>query len=112
MFRWAAVLRRYRSGRGFAVVVAVLATLLFAAPAMAATRSVDDNALADVGDCTLTPCKTIGYALTQAADVDVIQVAAGSYPEHVVVDKRLHLVGAKAGIDATTRDPSLTSGES
>jgi Right handed beta helix region/Collagen triple helix repeat (20 copies) len=103
------VLRRDRSGRGLCAGVAVVAALVFAAPASAATvRHVDANALADVGDCSVTACKTISYAISNPATVDgdVIQVAAGTYHEGnaaVTVNKRLSIEGAQAGVDARGR---------
>ena len=36
---------------------------------------------ADVGNCTSSPCKTLGYALTQAGPNDTILIRPGTYPE-------------------------------
>lgn len=49
----------------------------------------------DVGDCTESgaPCRTITYALGQAAPGDSILVARGTYTEHVVLDKDVMLLG-------------------
>ncbi len=55
---------------------------------------------ADTGDCTnaAAPCLTINYAVTQAAAGDIVSVAAGHYPEQVVVDRSLVFRGANAGL--------------
>ena len=55
----------------------------------------------DTGDCTAAPCRTIGYAVAQAAAGDLVSVAAGTYNETVTISKRLSLVGSDATIDAT-----------
>ncbi len=58
----------------------------------------------DTGDCSsnVSPCLTINYAVGQADPGDTVFVAAGSYPEDVVVTKDLTLSGANAGIAAGT----------
>ena len=55
----------------------------------------------DTGDCTAAPCRTIGYAVAQAAAGGLVSVAAGTYNETVTISKRLSLVGSDATIDAT-----------
>lgn len=72
--------------------------------ALGAARFVDNvasNAM-DSGDCSASamPCLTVGYAVAQATAGDVIHVAAGTYPELVVVDKSLTFLGANAGVNA------------
>lgn len=100
----------------------ILIPLLFVAPIFAACSDGADRVLApanpslsrtagpalhvsttgtDTGDCTVTPCRTITYAVSQAAAGDVIAVAAGTYSESVSITKRLSLVGDGATIDAT-----------
>jgi parallel beta-helix repeat protein len=54
----------------------------------------------DTGNCTLTPCRTISYAVGQAASGDAVLVAAGTYTESVTVTKKLALLGSGATIDA------------
>ena len=71
------------------VAVAWFATSVAASPA---TRYVSTHG-ADTGDCTLTPCHTIGYAVGQAAPGDTIMVAPGTYAESVTVGKQLTLDG-------------------
>ncbi len=52
----------------------------------------------DVGDCTIDPCRTIGYAISQSVSGDTIDIAAGTYlPVHVVVDRSLSFKGAGPG---------------
>ncbi len=58
----------------------------------------------DTGSCPkAAPCATITYALGQAASGATIKVAAGNYPEQLVIDKSVSIVGAA---NATTIDPS------
>ena len=61
-----------------------LALLAVAAPAAgAATRLVAPGA-ANAGNCTASPCGSLGYAYQQSAAGDVIRVAGGVYPAQVV----------------------------
>ena len=57
----------------------------------------------DLGDCTSTPCASIGYALTKASPDDTIKVAQGTYTENITIDKDVTLEG---GYESTswTRD--------
>lgn len=88
-------------------VLALVILLAFgaasAASASAATRFVSP-AGSDTGNCTGSPCQTIGYAVGQASAGDTIMVAAGTYAESVNVTKQLLLVGSDATIDATGHD--------
>lgn len=49
----------------------------------------------DTGFCTdpAQPCRTIGYALSQAVDGGEIRVAAGLYPEQIQVTRPISLTG-------------------
>ena len=58
----------------------------------------------DSGDCSASPCRTIGYALNQAAAGDTIGVAAGFYSERLTIGKSVTLQGT--GADATILDGS------
>jgi hypothetical protein len=104
---------RVRTVRSFSLLLVVTVAAACAdrapapvAPAVSAdqvggtTRYVSSSGT-DAGDCTAAPCRTIGYAVGQAAAGDVISVGAGSYNETVTVTKRLSLVGHDATIDAT-----------
>ena len=76
-----------------------LALLFAAAPAAgAATRLVAPGA-ANAGDCTASPCGSLGYAYQQSASGDVIRVAGGVYPAQVVPGgfEGGHLLGVARG---------------
>lgn len=47
----------------------------------------------DAGDCTLLPCATVTYAIEQALPGDTVLVTAGTYREHLIIDKPLVLQG-------------------
>ncbi len=59
----------------------------------------------------MSPCLTINYAIGQAGADDIINVAAGTYAEDVVVTKSLVFKGANAGISAGT-SPGVRGAES
>jgi hypothetical protein len=89
------------------LLLAVTVSLVFtvftggvAAAAAKGTRYVSTSGT-DSGDCTLSPCQTIGYAVSQADAKDTVQVAAGTYTESVSITKQLALAGNGATIDAT-----------
>jgi hypothetical protein len=77
----------------------LLAALLAlpAAASAAQTLKVDGAAGTDTGDCTGTPCATIGYAISQASAQDTIEVAAGHYEEQLAIDEPLTIEGAAGG---------------
>lgn len=64
----------------------------------------------DTGDCSAGNCLTINYAIGQAVDGDVIEVAAGTYNESILINKSITLRGVFAGVNAT--DVSRGIGES
>ncbi len=73
-------------------LMVLLASFAASAAASPVTRFVSTHGV-DTGDCLLTPCRTIGYAVAQAAPGDTIEVGAGTYPESVTIDKQLTLDG-------------------
>jgi len=79
--------------------------ILTAATLSAATRLVTAGG-ADSGNCTVTPCATLTYAIGQASGGDTISVGAGTFANAgaaVVIDKGVIVAGAQAGIDARRR---------
>ncbi|HXH41197.1 MAG TPA: hypothetical protein VNN08_21400 [Thermoanaerobaculia bacterium] len=84
--------------------IAILA-ILFAASLSASTRLVTTGGT-DAGDCTVTPCATLSYAIGQAVTDDTVSVGPGTFSNGgaaIVVSKSLHVTGAQAGVDARTR---------
>src|SRR5438132_1439866 len=68
---------------------------------------------ADVGDCVAAPCRTIGHAITQSVSGDTISVAAGTYAEHVLIDRSLTLTGGGSSstfIDGSSSGTVVTIG--
>jgi hypothetical protein len=95
---------------GLIVLSVVFLVLILPTAAGAATRLVDGVAGADgANEClgAATPCRTIERAVAVAVDgVDEIHIAAGTYDESVMTDKRLTFVGA--GRDATVVAPTAS----
>lgn len=84
--------------------IAILA-IFFAASLSASTRLVTTGG-SDSGDCTVTPCATLTYAIGQAVTDDTVSVGPGTFSNGgaaIVIDKKLHVSGAQAGVDARTR---------
>jgi parallel beta-helix repeat protein len=86
----------------FVTLAALAVTGSTALGAPKATRYVSTSGT-DAGDCTASPCRTIGYAVGQASAGDSVAVAAGTYAESVTVTKQLALLGDAATIDAAGR---------
>ena len=79
-------------------------------PAVAAPSLYISNSGSDSGSCPqVSPCQTIGYALRQAAPGATIDVAAGTYPEQLTIDKSVTIDGAGA---ATVIEPDFQLAES
>lgn len=60
-----------------------------------------------LNDCSLiaSPCKTIGYALTQVASGGNVHViTAGIYTENLVITQPVNLIGPNANVDPNTVD--------
>ena len=90
-------MRRGTRWLGLAVLLALLAGLAGPVPAArAATTRFVALTGADSGACasSASPCRTIGYALDQAAAGDTISVDAGLYPERLTIAKNVTLQGA------------------
>lgn len=87
---------------GFALAAAALLALsqLAVVAASESTRWVSPTGT-DAGSCTVSPCLTINYAISQASAGDTISVGPGTYEESVSVTQMLNLVGNGATIDAT-----------
>jgi Ca2+-binding RTX toxin-like protein len=83
-----------------AAIALGLLALFAAAPASAATLTVDD----DLAECPGAGFGTIGAAVAAAdpAGGDVIEVCPGTYAEQVDVDRPVAIRGAQAGVDART----------
>jgi hypothetical protein len=72
--------------RSIALAVGLLAVFLgTASAATAAVRTVAPVG-SDSGDCTVVPCRSMGYAYNRAAAGDTILVAPGQYGEQTVPD--------------------------
>jgi hypothetical protein len=56
----------------------------------------------DTDFCLINPCRTIAYAINQAASGDRIHIAAGTYTENLTPGKNLIFYGA--GMDSTILD--------
>ena len=89
------VARHVRRGLSAAAVAAVTTGIAvsLAGTASAATVRYVSSVGDDSGDCTMSPCRTIGYAIGQSTSGDTIRIAAGLYAEHLVVDRSLALAG-------------------
>src|SRR4051794_25966354 len=86
------------------------ALLILPSSASAATTRLVSKAGADTGDCTVTPCLTINYALGKASPLgdETISIGPGVFAEHIDTIKIVTLKGAGAGtLDAA--DPATTT---
>src|SRR5215813_8280022 len=97
-----------RTGRG-ALTGSVVALLLAVATVQAADRFVSTTGSDTANDClsSVNPCRSVGYALTQAATGDTMKVAGGSYRENLTVNTAttLTLSGGWAA-DFSAQDPA------
>lgn len=80
----------------FAFLVLGLSPVLFGA-----TRSVAVDG-SDSSNCLSVPCRTLTYAIAQAADGEIIQVGPGNFGLYEI-DKPVVLRGHQAGVDARGR---------
>ncbi len=101
-----------------AVIGGSLAATAQVASATPLTLYVSTSGTNTANNCrtALNPCKTISYALTQAAGFEVIKVQAGTYPEQVTItDPSVTIIGAgktKTIIQPTTLTTSDTDSDS
>jgi parallel beta-helix repeat protein len=79
----------------FALVACAAVAAVAVPTATAATTRLVSPTGHDTGNCTNSPCKTIGYAISRANAGDTISVAAGTYSESVSVTKELSLVASE-----------------
>jgi parallel beta-helix repeat protein len=99
-------------GRGMRALVAVgviAAGAVLVAPAVAGAQGgklfVNGTTGSDTNPCTKTAqCATIGHALAVASSGATIKVAAGTYPEQLVINKNVTIVGV---LNKTIIEPSL-----
>ena len=93
------------------VLWALVMTALVAGKAHAADRFVSTAGSDTANDCltSASPCRTVGYALTQAASGDTVKVAGGSYRENLTVNTAttLTLSGSWAN-NFSTQDTATT----
>src|SRR5580658_412136 len=74
--------------------------------ASATTRTVSTSGV-DTGTCASSPCLTIGYAVSQSASDDTINVGAGTYTESVTITISLTINGAGSGTIVTGPTPTV-----
>jgi hypothetical protein len=94
-------LRRHRGTERLPILVGFIAAFGLGGigwgTASAGTLYVDDDDPSCGGDA---PCySSIQDAVDEAGEGDTIRVAAGTYPESIIIDKGVMLLGAMAGID-------------
>jgi len=83
-------------------LIALLALSFSATTALGATRSVAVDG-SDNSNCLSVPCRTLTYAIAQAADGEVIQVGPGNFGPLYEINKPVVLRGHQAGVDARGR---------
>jgi len=87
---------RFRAIWSTIIIGALIGLTLSVGPADASILRQVSTTGNDVGDCTVDPCRTIGYAIGQSVSGDTIKIAAGTYTERVAVDRSLSFRGAGA----------------
>ena len=94
-----------------AALLAAVLVLTCATAAWAATYYVAPTGSDSPGNGSQTsPFLTIQYAIDNASDGDIINVAPGTYNESITIDKSLTLLGAQDGVDPVAG--GRTGGES
>ena len=89
-------MRDMKAAAAAALVAIALAVSACGTPPPTKTGRFVDQSGTDSGTCATeaTACKTINYAVSQAAPGEVVHVAAGTYDEMVTVDKPLRFRGS------------------
>jgi parallel beta-helix repeat protein len=95
--------------RAFAAIGVIAAGAVLAAPSVAGAQGgklfVNGSTGSDTNPCTKAlPCATISYALTKAPSGATIKVAAGTYPEQLVISKNVSIAGV---VNKTIIEPSI-----
>jgi hypothetical protein len=104
--------------RGLAIAAVVVSvSSLGGTPASASTLRHVAPGGSDSGNCSVTACATIAYAIGQAADADTISLAAGTYTENLSINTRHFTItgptsGAPAIIDGNNASRVLSLGSS
>jgi len=75
------------------------------------TRQVSPSGT-DNGNCQSSACKTLKYTLSQAANGDVITMAAGTYKENLTVNKSVTIQGAASSgsLQSTAANTTIIDG--
>lgn len=91
--------------------IAVFVFLLSVTPSGAQIVRHVSTGGSDSGNCTANPCATLTYAIFQAAPGNVIQIAAGTYYESIIIlNKSVIFRGAGSLETAIHGDPSVGGG--
>lgn len=85
--------------RKLSLLIALYGLCAASTLASATTRYVSTHG-EDTGGCVVKACRSIGYAVGQAAAGDTIKVGAGTYREAITIDKKLTLDGGGQPLDA------------
>ncbi len=101
-----------RGLRGLVSIGVIAAGVALVAPATAGASGGNKLYVATTGSdtsntCTVatSPCLTIGHALSEAASGSKIEVAAGNYPEQLVINKSVKIIGSANKSNPTVVEP-------
>jgi hypothetical protein len=89
--------RRFVVASALLVSMLLLTLLLPGAPVLASSTRYVSTTGNDAGNNCMNqanPCKTITHALNKASAGDTISAAAGTYPEHLTINKSIIIKGA------------------
>jgi hypothetical protein len=89
------------------VIVGLMALVAPSASAKAGTdRYVDISTGTDTGNCSVTPCETIQYAVDQSSNDDTIHVADGLYVQTVDVNAKSLTIVGESQANTVIRSPA------